>query len=107
MKSNSLIILFLNILKVNVNFYLFKMFFKRFISKIFLSDSFLTIDLKDHMTIINKVINKNERFFNVNILLLSYLYRLKTNNILFLNISKTTLYLFIYNFLRIRSCYLN
>ena len=50
----------------------------------------------------NKVINKNEFFFNVNILLLSCSHRLKTNNILFLSILKTTLYLFIYNFSKIK-----
>ena len=53
--------------------------------------------------IIDNIIYKNGKFFDVNILLLLYLYRLKINNILFLNISKTISYLFIYNFSRIRS----
>ena len=57
--------------------------------------------------IINEIIDKNERFFDVDILLSLYLYRSKTNNILFLNILKTILYLFIYNFSRIKSCYFN
>ena len=51
--------------------------------------------------IINNVFDKNDKFLNVNVLLLSYLYRLNINNILFFNISSTTLYLFIYNFLKI------
>ena len=57
--------------------------------------------------ITNNIVNKNDEFLNVNILLLSYLYRLNINNILFLNISKTTLYLFIYNFSKIKSYYFN
>ena len=57
--------------------------------------------------ITNNIVNKNDKFLNVNILLLSYLYRLNINNILFLNISKTTLYLFIYNFSKIKSYYFN
>ena len=57
--------------------------------------------------IINEIIDKNERFFNINILLLLYSHYLKTNNILFLSISKMTLYLFIYNFLKIKSCCFN
>ena len=57
--------------------------------------------------IINDVFNKNDKLSNVNILLSLYLYRLNINNILFFNISNTTLYLFIYNFLKIKSCYFN
>ena len=57
--------------------------------------------------IINKIINKNERFFVIDILLSSYLYHSKTNNILFLSMSKMILYLFIYDFLKIKSCYFN
>ena len=57
--------------------------------------------------IINDVFNKNDKFLNVNILLSLYLYRLNINNILFFNISSTTLYLFIYNFSKIKSCYFN
>ena len=82
------------------------MFFEGFISKLFSFDSFLTIGLKGRI-IVNEVIDKNERFFDIDILLSLYLYRLKTNNILSLSISKTISYLFIYNFSRIRSCYLN
>ena len=107
MKSDFLIIFSLSILKVDVDFFLFKMFFKRFISKLFSSDSFLAINLKDYIIIINEVIDKKERSFDVNILLLSYLYRSKMNNILFLSILKKILYLFIYNFFKIKSCYLN
>ena len=57
--------------------------------------------------IINEIIDKNERFFVVDILLLLCLYRLKINNILFLSISKMILYLFIYDFSKIKSCYFN
>ena len=57
--------------------------------------------------IINKVNDKNERFFDVNILLLLYSHRLKINNILFLSILKTTLYLFIHDFSKIKSYYFN
>ena len=83
------------------------MFFKKFISKLFSFNLFLIINLKGRVMIINEIINKKERTFNVNILLLLYLYRLKTNNILFLSVSKTISYLFIYAFLRIKSCCLN
>ena len=55
--------------------------------------------------IINETISKNDKFFDVNILLLLYSQRLKINNILFLNISKITLYLFVYNFLKIKLNY--
>ena len=106
MKLSFLIIFFLNVLKIDVDFYLFKVFFERFISKLFSFDSFLIINLRDRV-IINEIIDKNERFFDIDISLSSYLYRLKTNNILFLNISKMILYLFIYNFLRIKSCCFN
>ena len=57
--------------------------------------------------IINNVIDKNEKFFVIDILLLLYSHRLKINNILFLNILKMILYLFIYNFSNIKSCYFN
>ena len=57
--------------------------------------------------IIDNIFNKNDKFLNVNILLSLYLYRLNINNILFFNISSTTLYLFIYNFSKIKSCYFN
>ena len=57
--------------------------------------------------IINNVFDKNNKFSDINILLLLYLYYLNTNNILSFNISNTILYLFIYNFLRIKSCYFN
>ena len=102
-----MIIFSLNAFKVNVDFYLFKMFFKEFISKLFSFDLFIIISLKDRIMIINEIINKNKRFFDINILLLLCLYRLKINNILFLNILKTISYLFIYNFAKIKSCYLN
>ena len=46
--------------------------------------------------IINDIVNKNDKFLNINILLSLYLHYLNINNILFLNISKTTSYLFIY-----------
>ena len=61
---------FFNILRVNINFFLFKMFFEEFISKLFSFNSFLIIDLRDCVIIINKVIDKKEKFFDVNILLL-------------------------------------
>ena len=97
---------FLNVLRVNVIFYLFKMFFEKFISKLFSFDLFLTINLKNRV-IINEIIDKNEKFFDVDILLLLCSHRSKINNILFLNMSKTISYLFIYNFSRIKSCYFN
>ena len=96
MRLSFLIIFSLNVLKVDINRFLFKMFFEKFISKLFSSNLFLTINLRDYIIIIiNEVVDKNERFFDFNILLLLYLHRLKTNNILFLNILKTILYLFI------------
>ena len=79
MRSDFLIIFSINILKVNVVLFLFKMFFKKFISKLFSFDSFLIINLKDRV-IVNKVIDKNEKFFDVNILLLLCLYYSKINN---------------------------
>ena len=57
--------------------------------------------------ITNEVIDKNKKFFVIDILLLLYLYYLKINNILFLSILRITLYLFIYNFSSIKSCYFN
>ena len=100
-------ILSLNALRVNINRFLFKISFEEFISKLSSFNSFLIINLKNHITIINEIIDKNERFFDVNILLLLYSHRSKINNILFLSISKTTLYLFIYDFSKIKSCYFN
>ena len=107
MKLNFLIIFSLNVLRININFFLFEMFLKRFISKLFSFDSFLIINLRNRIIIISEVINKKKRFFDINILLLSYSYYSKMNNILFLNILKTTLYLFIYNFLKIKLYYFN
>ena len=98
---------FLNILNVNVNRFLFKISLKRFILKLFSFDLFLIINLKDRIIIINDIINKNHKFSIIYILLSLYLYRLNINNILFLSISRTTLYLFIYDFLKIKSCYFN
>ena len=106
MKSNFLIIFSLNVLKINVILFLFEMSFKEFISKLSSSDSFLIINLKDYMTT-NKIIDKNEKFFDIDILSLSYSHRLKINNILSLSILRTTSYLFIYNFSKIKSCYFN
>ena len=57
--------------------------------------------------IINNVINKNDKFLRVDILLSFYLYYLNINNILSFNISKTISYLFIYNFSKIKSYYFN
>ena len=57
--------------------------------------------------IINDVFNKNDKFLNVNILLLSCLHHSNINNILFFNISSTTLCLFIYDFSKIKLCYFN
>ena len=54
--------------------------------------------------IINDVFNKNDKFSNNDVLLSLYLHRLNINNILSFNISNTTLYLFIYNFSKIKSC---
>ena len=72
------------------------MSFKEFISKLFSFNSFLIIDLRDCVATINEIVDKKDKFFNVDILLLSYLYYSKINNILFLSILKTTSYLFIY-----------
>ena len=77
MKLNFLIIFSLSVLRVNIDFFLFEISFKKFISKLFLFNSFLIIHLKDYTMIINKIIDKKKRFFDINILLLSYLYRLK------------------------------
>ena len=57
--------------------------------------------------ITNDVFDKNDKFLNVNILLSSYSHRLNINNILSFNILNTTLYLFIYNFSKIKSYYFN
>ena len=77
-----LIIFFLSALGVDVDFFLFEMFFEKFISKLFSFDSFLKINLKGYV-IINEIIDKNERSFDVDILLLLYLHRLKINNFFF------------------------
>ena len=53
----------------------------------------------------NEITNENDKFFDINILLLLYSHYSKTNSILFLNISKTTLRLFIYDFSKIKICY--
>ena len=55
----------------------------------------------------NNIFNKNDRFLNANVLLLLYLHHLNINNILSFNISSTILYLFIHNFLKIKSYYFN
>ena len=57
--------------------------------------------------IIGDVFDKNDKFSNANILLSLYSHRLNINNILFFNISNTTLYLFIYDFSKIKSCCFN
>ena len=106
MRLNFLIIFSLNALKVDIDFFLFKIFFERFISKLFSFDLFLIINLRGRV-IINEVIDKNKKSFDIDILLLLYLHYSETNNILFLNMLKTILYLFIYNFSRIKSCYIN
>ena len=98
---------FLNILNVNIDLFLFEMFLKWFISKLSLFDLFSIINLKDRIIITNNVFNKNDKFSNVDILLLLYSHYLNINNILFFNISNTTSYLFIYNFSKIKSCYFN
>ena len=79
------------------------MFFENSISKLFSFNLFSTIDFEDRIITINEIIDKKKKFFNVNILLSLRLHRLKINNILFLNISKMTLCLFIYNFLKVKS----
>ena len=106
MRSDFLIIFSLNVLKVNIILFLFEVSFKEFISKLSSFDSFLIISLKSRV-ITNKIINKNERFFDINTLLSLYSHYLKTNNILSLSILRTISYLFIYDFSKIRSCYFN
>ena len=54
--------------------------------------------MKKRIRITIKIVNKNENFFNNDILLLLYLHYLKINNILFFNILKTILYLFFKTF---------
>ena len=56
---------------------------------------------------INYIVNKNDKFLNIDILLSLYSHYFIINNILSLNISKTILYLLIYNFSKIKSCYLS
>ena len=43
------------------------MFFKYFISTLFSFDSFLIINLKDRIKIINVIVDKNDKFFDINI----------------------------------------
>ena len=74
------------------------MFFENLILKSSSFDLFVIISLKKRIIIINEIIDKNERFFNNDVLLLLYLYRFEINNNLFFNILKTILYLFIYKF---------
>ena len=83
------------------------MFFQNSILKSSSFDLYFIINLKKRVLTTNEIINKNERFFDNDILLLLYLYRLKINNILFFSILKTISYLFIYNFSRIKSYYFN
>ena len=88
---------------INIDFFLFKICLKLFILKLFSFNSFLIINLKNRIIITNNVFNKNDKFLNIDVLLLLYLYRLNINNILSLNISRIILYLFIYNFSKIKS----
>ena len=61
------------------------------------------MNLKKRIIIINKVVNKNKRFFNNDILLLLYLYRLKIKIIYSLIYQKRLyIYLFIYLFIIFR-----
>ena len=82
MRSGFLIIFSLNVLRVEIDLFLFKVFFEWFISKLFSFDSFLIIGLKGRVMIIDEVVGKNERSFGVNILLSLCSHRLKINNIL-------------------------
>ena len=77
MKLNFLIFISLNTLKINVNLFLFKMSFEKFILKLFSFDLFLIINLRSRIITINKIIDKNERFFDVNILLSSLSFKNK------------------------------
>ena len=72
------------------------MFFINLLSSLFSFNLFLIINLKEYIIIINEIINKNKRFFNNDILLLLYLYRLKINNNLFFNISKTNFFSYLF-----------
>ena len=56
---------------------------------------------------INDVFDKNDKFSNANALLSLYSHHSNTNNILSFNISNTISYLFIHDFSRIKSYYLN
>ena len=69
MRLDFWIFFFLNVLKVDINLFLFETSFKWFISKLFSFESFLIVSLKDRVITINEVIDKNERFFDINILL--------------------------------------
>ena len=91
----------MNALRVDIDFFLLS--FEKFISELFSFDLFLTINVRDRIIIINEIIDKNKRLFDAKILLLSYLYYLKINNVLSFRISKITSYLFIYNFSKIKS----
>ena len=52
--------------------------------------------------LLNQIIDKNEKSSDDKILLSSYLHYSKTNNILSFRMSRITLYLFIYNFSKIK-----
>ena len=107
MRLNFLIIFFLSVLNVDIDLFLFEMSLKWCVSKLFSFDSFLIIDLEDRVMITNNVFDRNDKSLDVNILLSSCLYYLNTNNTLSFNISNIILYLFIYDFSRIKSCYFN
>ena len=92
----------MNVLNVDVDFFLFEVFLKWFISKLFLFDSFLIINLGDRIITTDDVFDKNDRFSNADVLLSLYSHRLNINNILFFNISSIISCLFIYNFLKIK-----
>ena len=53
MKLNFLIVISLNVLKINIDFFLFKISFKKLTSKLFSFNLFLTISFKDHISIKN------------------------------------------------------
>ena len=81
----------MNVLRIDIDFFLFKMFFEE-LSKLFSSDLSLIISLKNRVVTTDEVVDKKEKSFDVDILLLLFSYYLKT-----------TLYLFIYNFSKIKS----
>ena len=71
------------------------MSFEKFISELFSFDLFLIISLRNRVIITDEIIDKNEKFFDIEILLSSFSHCLKTNNILSFRISRITLCLFI------------